>query len=230
MPPIKLLRSLFFLCLFLILITDPYVWSIVGFEVPELTIDVDLDIGFIFRLICFLLWIGIYQTLFGAFVASVVFFIYRIVVYKDPAVTKLCRSPGAPSALKKWKNVPKTIIFQYLIILLQCVLWAVVFVLGLLFDVFPDGFYMKGFTLGLVMAIVNIVPIYFKMFIEATYPNKLLAIGFAKGVIGNLIMGFTLAYMIWKEPFGVELTFCNCIFGPGVNVPWPFSLMCDLIG
>lgn len=240
MPPIKLLRSLFFLCIFLILISSPDVWSIAGFTVPELSdyrdsvaeldvdsiVDLDVDFGFIFRLICFIVWIGIYKTIFGGFVASIVFFLYRTIIYKNTSVEKMRRDPQAPPALKKWRNVPKKILTQYLIILIQCILWAVVFVLGLLFDVLPKGFFMKGFTLGSVMAIVNIVPIYLKMWIESTYPNKLLAIQSVKGIIGNYIMGFTLTYMIWDLPFGAELTFCNCIFGPGADVPFPFSLLC----
>ncbi len=250
MAPIKLLRSLLFLCLFLILITNPDVWRSTGLTVPELSdyndsvadsivdldvdsiadtdVDLDVNLGFIFRLICFIVNIGIYKTILGAFVASIVFFIYRSVVYKDTSVEKMCRDPGAPSALKKWKNIPKTILFQYLIILIQCILWAVVFVLGLLFDVFPKGLFMKGFVLGSVMALVNIVPIYFKMWIESTYPNKLLAIGFAKGIIGNYIMGFTLAYMIWDLPFGKELTFCNCLWPDG-NVPFFFKPWCRFL-
>ena len=258
MVPIKLIRSLFFLCIFLILIVNPNVWGIAGFTVPVLSdyrdsvadsiddlaadlgvdsvadldvdsvVDLDIDFGFIFRLICFIVHMGIYKTIFGAFVASIVFFIYRSVVFKDTSVDKMCRDPKAPAALKKWKNIPKTILFQYLVILIQCILWAVVFVLGLLFDVLPEGFYMKGFVLGSVMAIVNIVPIYFKMWIESTYPNKLLAIQSAKGIIGNYIMGFTLVYMIWDLPFGKELTFCNCLW-PFGNVPFPFSLFCDLL-
>ena len=232
MVPIKLFRSLFFLCIFLILITNPNVWSIAGFTVPvlsdyaenvdpDIVPDLNVDLGFIFRLLCFLFHIGIYKTIFGGFVASIVFFIYRSIVYKDTSVEKMRRDPQAPLALKKWQNVPKKILPQYLVILIQCILWAIVFVLGLLFDVLPEGFYMKGFTLGSVMAIVNIVPIYFKMWIESTYPNKLLAIGFAKGVIGNYIMGFTLTYMIWKKPFGLELTICNCI-----GDIFPFSIFC----
>jgi len=236
MVPIKLLRSLLFLCIFLILILNPDVWLIAGFTVPEksdyidkyddVDLDVEPDVGFIFRLLCFIWRIEIYKAIFGGFIASIVFFIYRSIVYKDTSVEKMRRNPRAPPALKKWQNVPKTILPQYLIILIQCILWAVVFVLGLLFDVLPEGFYMKGFVLGSVMAIVNIVTIYFKMWIESTYPNKLLAIGFAKGIIGNYIIGFTLTYLIWYLPFGVELTFCNCIFGPGADVPFPFSLFC----
>ena len=231
MPPIKLLRSLFFLCLFLILITNRDVWIIAGFDVPvlsdyadvdpDIVPDLNVDLGFIFRFLCFLFHIGIYKTIFGGFVASIVFFIYRSIVYKDTSVEKMRRDPQAPAALKKWHNVPKGILFQYLVILIQCILWAVVFVLGLLFDVLPEGFYMKGFVLGSVMAIVNIVPIYFKMWIESTYPNKLLAIQSVKGIIGNYIMGFTLTYMIWDLPFGKELTICNCI-----GDIFPFSLFC----
>ena len=232
MAPIKLIRSLLFLCIFLILITNPDIWSIAGFDVPELSDyaenvdpdivpDLDVDLGFIFRLLCFLVNIGIYKTIFGGFVASIVFFIYRTIAFKDTSVDKMRRDPNAPPALKKWQNIPKTVIFQYLVILIQCILWAVIFVLGLLFDVLPEGFYMKGFTLGSVMAIVNIVPIYLKMWVESTYPNKLLAIGFAKGVIGNYIMGFTLTYMIWDLPFGKELTICNCL-----GDIFPFSIFC----
>ena len=120
MAPIKLLRSLLFLCIFLILIVNPDVLHSTGLTVPELSdyndsiadsitelnvdpdvdsdIDLDVNLGFIFRLICFIVNIGIYKTIFGAFVASIVFFIYRSVVYKDTSVDKMCRDPEAPPA------------------------------------------------------------------------------------------------------------------------------------
>jgi hypothetical protein len=231
MVPIKKLRSLLLLCIFLILIANPGLWRIAGFT-PELSdysdVDTDVvpdlnaDLGFIFRLLCFIVHIGIYKTIFGGFVASIVYFIYRSKAYKDSSVDKMRWDPRAPPALKNWRKVPNTIIPQYLAILILCILWAIVFVLGLLFDVLPEGFYMKVFTLGSVMAIVNTVPIYLKMWIEATYPNKLLAIGFAKGVVGNYILGFTLTYMIWDLPFGKELTICNCI-----GDLFPFSMFCS---
>ena len=211
MVPFKKLRSLLFLCIFLILIANPDVLRIAGLPElsdyssdvdPDVVPDLNADLGFIFRLLCFIVHIGIYKTIFGAFVASIVYFIYRSKAYKDTSVDKMRRDPKAPPVLKNWQNVPNTIIPQYLSILILCILWAVVFVLGLLFDVLPEGFYMKGFTLGSVMAIVNTVPIYLKMWIEATYPNKLLAIGFTKGVVGNYILGFTLTYMIWDLQFG----------------------------
>jgi hypothetical protein len=59
------------------------------------------------------------------------------------------------------------------------------------------------------------------MWIEATYPNKLLAIGAVKGIIGNYITGFTLVYIIWYLPFGLEMTICNC-----AGDIFPFSMFC----
>lgn len=190
----KLFRLLT-LSIFLVIVVNPDVWSIVGFTAPELSID----IYFIYRLLCVTQEIGIFQTILGVFVASILFFIYNSIVYKNSPLEKLGLN------LKDWESILPTILHQYLFILIQCALWSVVFVLGLLFDLLPDGLYMKGLTLGSFIAIVNILPICFKTWIEATYPNKSLAIELAKGLICGYIIGFSLVSFIWYLPYGQEL-------------------------
>lgn len=189
------LRHSLFLFIFLILIVSLYMWGIEGFLVPELTFDID----FIRRLLCFTQNIGIYQTILGVFIASIIFFIYKSLIYKNNSVEKTHLN------LNNWGSILPIVLNQYLVILVQCILWAVVFVFGLLFDIFPQGFYMKTFTLGSVIAIINILPICFEMWIKATYPNKLLAIKFVKRIIGGYIIGFVLVSFIWYLPYGKEL-------------------------
>lgn len=191
----KLLRSVILL-IFLAIIVNPHVWSTAGFTLPELKVD----LYFILRLFCFIERIGIDDTILGVFVASIIFFIYNSIIYKNSPVEKLCRD------LKDWESLLPAIFYQYLFILIQCAFWGVIFVLGLLFDLLPDGLYKKAITLGSVIAIVNILPICFKMWIKAIYPNKPLAIELTKGIICGFIIGFTLVYIIWYLPYGKELT------------------------
>ncbi|WP_048065675.1 hypothetical protein [Methanosarcina acetivorans] len=184
------------LFLFLILIANPNVWSFAGFKAPELSINLD----FILRLFCFKENIGIHNVIKGVFIASIVFFIYNNIIYKNSPVEKIYRN------LKDWESILPTILHQYLFILVQCVLWGVVFVFGLLFDLLPDGLYMKGITLGFGIAIANILPICLKLWIKATHLNKLIAIDLAKRMICGFIIGFTLVSFIWYLPYGEELT------------------------
>ncbi len=138
--------------------------------------------------------IGIFQTILGGFIASIVWFIVGGALYMNPFVAKIFKNAEDSPALKKWPSVPKYIGLQYIGILAQCLLWA--FVFALLKFALPEELLTKGLVFGLILVAVKIFPRFFDMWIQSTYPNKLLAVEFINGTIGSFIIGVVFAYVI----------------------------------
>lgn len=138
--------------------------------------------------------INIVQAFLGGVAASIAWFIVGGALYMNPIVARIYKDAEKSPALKKWQSVPKYIGLQYVGILAQCLLWALVF--ALVKPVLPDGVLMKGLVFGLILVAVKIFPRFYDMWIQSTYPNELLAIEFFNGTIGSLVIGTVLAYAI----------------------------------
>jgi len=138
--------------------------------------------------------IYITQIILGGFLASVVWFIVGSVLYMNPFVANIYKGAENSPALKKWASVPKYICLQYVGILAQCLLWAFVFALAK--PVLPDGVLMKSLIFGLLLIAVKIFPRFFDMWIQSTYPNKLLAVEFLNGTIGSFVIGVVFSYVL----------------------------------
>jgi len=138
--------------------------------------------------------IDILQTILGGFIASIVWFIVGGALYMNPFIAKIYKGAENSPALKKWPSVPKYISLQYVGILVQCLLWA--FVFALVKPVLPEEVLIKGLVFGLILVVVKIFPRFYDMWIQSTYPNRLLAIEFVNGIIGSFVIGLTLAYFI----------------------------------
>lgn len=138
--------------------------------------------------------VGVFQLILGGFVASIVWFIVGGLLYMNPFVARIYKNAGNSSALRKWSSVPRYIGLQYVGILVQCLLWA--FVFALVEPVLPEGFLIKGFVFGLILVVVKIFPRFFDVWIQTTYPDKLLAVEFVNGTIGSFIIGVVFAYVI----------------------------------
>jgi len=137
---------------------------------------------------------GIVNILLGGFYASIVWFIVGSLLYMNPLVARAYKSEEKSPALKKWKSVRKYILLQYAGVLAQCSLWA--FVFALVKPVLPDGTLTKGTIFGLILLATKIFPRFFDMWIQTTYPDKLLAVEFVNGTIGSLVIGIVLAYTV----------------------------------
>jgi len=138
--------------------------------------------------------IDILQTILGGFVASIVWFIVGGALYMNPFVAKIYKGAENSPALKKWPSVPKYIGLQYVGILAQCLLFA--FVFALTKPALPEGILIKGIVFGLILVAVKIFPRFFDMWIQSTYPNKLLAVEFVNGTIGSFVIGMVFALII----------------------------------
>jgi len=138
--------------------------------------------------------IDVLQIILGGFVASIVWFVFGGALYMNPFVAKIYKDAENSPALKKWPSVQKYISLQYVGILVQCLLWAFVFALVKL--ALPEGILTKGIVFGFILVAVKIFPRFFDMWIQSTYPNKLLAVEFVNGTIGSFVIGVVFAYVI----------------------------------
>jgi len=135
------------------------------------------------------------QTVWGGFVAAIVWFIVGGALYMNPFAAKIYKEAENSPGLKKWPNVPKYLGLQFTGgVLAQCLLWA--FVFDLVKPALPEGALLRGIVFGLILIAVKIFPRFFDMWIQTTYPNKLLAIEFVNGTIGSFIIGVIFAYII----------------------------------
>jgi hypothetical protein len=138
--------------------------------------------------------IEVLPAVLGGFVASVVWFIAGGALYMNPLVAKIYKNAESSPALKKWPSVPGYLGLQYVGILAQCLLWAFVFALAA--PVLPGGLLIQGLVFGLILVAVKIFPRFFDMWIQSTYPGKLLAVEFVNGTIGSFVIGVVFAYII----------------------------------
>lgn len=138
--------------------------------------------------------IDILQSLVGGITASLVWFIVGGVLYMNPFVAKIYADASKSPGLKKWANVSKYLSFQFYGVLAQCLIWS--FVFSFVKPVLPEGIVMKGLIFGIILVAVKIIPRYIDMWIQSTYPNKLLVIEFINGSIGSFVIGAVFAYLI----------------------------------
>ncbi len=138
--------------------------------------------------------IDIFQAILGGIVASIAWFIIGSVLYMNPFVAKIYKNAEDSPGLKKWTNIPKYICLQYVGILAQCLLWA--FVFTLVKSALSEEVLIKGLVFGLILVAVKIFPRFFDMWIQSTYPNKLLAVEFINGTIGSFVIGMVFVYVI----------------------------------
>jgi len=138
--------------------------------------------------------IDVLQTLLGGFVASVVWFIVGGALYMNPFVAGIYKKAEDSPALRKWPSVRRYISLQYIGILAQCLLWA--FVYASIKPALPERFLIRGILFGLILVVIKIFPRLFDMWIQSTYPNKLLAVEFVNGTIGSFVIGIVFAYLM----------------------------------
>jgi hypothetical protein len=138
---------------------------------------------------------SISHVVLGGVVASIVWFIVGGALYMNPFVAKIFKDAENAPGLKEWPNVPKYLGLQFTGgVLAQCLLWA--FVFALVKPALPEDTLLRGLVFGLILIAVKIYPRFFDMWIQSTYPSKLLAVEFVNGTIGSFIIGVIFAYVI----------------------------------
>lgn len=134
------------------------------------------------------------EITFAGFVASLAWIIIAVVLYMNPYVANIYHYQMSSPALKKWKNIPSFLMFQYIGMLLQSVLWA--FVYYFVKPVLPPGIIMKIFLFGFIIFAVKIIPKLYELWEQSTYPDDLLVIEFINNTIGSFAIVSVFAFML----------------------------------
>lgn len=135
------------------------------------------------------------QVVWGGFVASIVWFIVGGALYMNPVIAGIYKKYEDLPVMKRWPDVAKYLGTMYLGgCLVQCLLAA--FVFALVKSALPGGMFLQGIIFGLALIAIKIFTRFFDMWIQTTYPNKLLAIEFVNGSIGSMVIALVFAYMI----------------------------------
>lgn len=137
---------------------------------------------------------NILSIILAGIAAAIIWFVIGGGLYMNPIVAKIYKDAEKSPGLKKWSNLPRYVGFQFLGILLQCLLWAFVFVF--MKPILPEEILLSGLVFGLVLFVVKIIPRAYDMWIQTTYPNNLLFIEFINGTIGSFIIALVFAWMI----------------------------------
>lgn len=137
----------------------------------------------------------IITSLVVGFLSSIAWFLVGGLLYMNPYVAKIYKKHSRFPGVKKWPNNKKYLLNMYLFgILAQCVLFAFVYIF--LKPIFVGTILSKTFFFGLLIVAIKIIPRFFDMWLQSTYPNKLLQIELINGIIGSFVIAFVLVFAL----------------------------------
>lgn len=136
-----------------------------------------------------------WQIIIAGFLASLVWFILGSVLYVNPWITKIYKKHENSPGFKAWKNQPKYIITMYFVgALIPCLILA--FVYSFISPAFTGSLILKTLCLGLIIAGVRMIPRFFDMWMQTTYPDTLLTIEIVNGTILSFAAAAVLVWLL----------------------------------
>ena len=132
--------------------------------------------------------------LFAGIAASVIWFIVGGAVYMNPIVARIYKEYETSPGLKNWDNTASYLTTMFLLTLVQCFLFAAVY--AYIRPVFGGTVLVNGLIYGVILVAIKIVPRGLDMWIQTTYPNKLLGIEAINGIIGSFVIALVITILI----------------------------------
>jgi hypothetical protein len=129
----------------------------------------------------------LFNVLVSGSVAGLVHFVVLGLLYGNPIIDKLYREAMATEpGVKKWPSKPRYLITQFLgtqleVYLIAAIYWSVR-------PTFPIAGTLGTLTLGVLLAALRIYPRFWNMWIQSTYPGRLLAIELVNGTLATLVV------------------------------------------
>jgi hypothetical protein len=129
---------------------------------------------------------GATVLLWGA-VAGVVHFAFIALAYGNPIVDRISAKAESESpAVRQWASKPRYFVTQFLGTQIEVYILAIAFVwLRPLVDVHGYG---GASLLGAMFAAIRVYPRFWNMWVQTTYPRRLLAVEVVNGTLGTLVV------------------------------------------
>ena len=135
------------------------------------------------------------DILLGGFVASIVWFFVGGALYMNPVITKIYNKAESHPGYKKWDSKNKYVITMYFLGgLLPSLLLATVYYF--INQILPGTFYLNTLYFGLILIAVRIIPRLLDMWLQSSYPNKLLTIELVNGSIGSFVVAGVFTWLM----------------------------------
>lgn len=130
-------------------------------------------------------------------VVGIIHFVVVGLLYGNPVVGRLYQTamedePG----VKRWDSQPRYLVAMFLGTQVEVYILAIAFLW--LRPLVPTPGIAGALLLGAVLTGVRVYPRFWNMWIQSTYPNRLLAIEVVNGVIGTLIIVVGLQLLAFR--------------------------------
>jgi hypothetical protein len=127
-------------------------------------------------------------------IATAAWFISAAILFFNPIVDKIYASQEAYPGVRALPKTPSTIGKILLAIVIQCVLWAIIF--ELINDSLPETLYGKTLVFGTIIFVMKMIPRDIDRLLLTTYPIKRMGIEFIIGGICAYVVAYVFAWFI----------------------------------
>jgi len=127
-------------------------------------------------------------------IATIAWFIIAAILFFNPIVDKMYSSEEDHPAVKSLPKSPITISKILLAIIIQCILWALVY--GWVKGALPESLISKVFIFGTIISVMKIIPRDIDRILLTTYPGKRMMIEFIIGLVCAYVVAFVYVYRI----------------------------------
>lgn len=135
------------------------------------------------------------QMLLWGTVAGLVHFVVVGALYGNPFIDRIYKNAQKTEAgVRKWSSQPKYLITQFLGTQIEVYILTISFLW--LRPLVPVTGLTGAIVLGLLFAGIRVYPRFWNMWIQSTYPSRLLKIEFVNGIVSTLTIVVALHYLV----------------------------------
>jgi len=128
-------------------------------------------------------------------VAGLIHFVAIGILYGNPYVDRIyVAASDASPAVRSWASKPRYLVTQFVGTQVEVYLIAIGF--AWLYPHVPAGGSTGALLLGALFAALRVYPRFWNMWIQSTYPRRLLATEVVNGVIGTFVVVITLYFLL----------------------------------
>jgi hypothetical protein len=122
-------------------------------------------------------------------IAGIVHFVAIGALYGNPFVDRMYTTAAEPS-VRRWSSKPRYLATQFAGT--QIEVWILTAAFWFLRPAIDVAGYAGAIAAGLLLAAVRVYPRFWNMWIQTTYPRRLLAVEIVNGTIGTLVIAVFL--------------------------------------